>query len=192
MLSILLVGAVSLLSSGCTSDADTSRTEARTAQETPAPRGETAAEASLTEREADPNASTDIADVYTILSGSSPPVRAMRSIVARDQAKLDEVWDLAGVDPSTDDRVGAVDLRTHTVVGFFAGERATGGYAIEVKMSKEERGTVLNAEVVAPPIGAMVTQAFTYPFVVVAIPRGDEEVRVEFRERSARDSIAPR
>lgn len=62
------------------------------------------------------------------------------------------------------------------------GEKRTGGYSIEVDSARREGGrVVVKLDLREPPEGAMVTQAITYPYAIVAL-RGvgvDEEFVLE-------------
>ncbi len=67
-----------------------------------------------------------------------------------------------------------VDFTREHAVFLLAGQRPTGGYAIAVKAIRREPDTlVLDATVTPPPADAIVTQALTSPFVVLAIPKTD-------------------
>ena len=66
----------------------------------------------------------------------------------------------------------SVDWSREMVAAVFLGERPTGGYRIAVREAREVAGK-LRVTVVErkPPPDAMVTQAFTTPFQVVAVKR---------------------
>jgi hypothetical protein len=65
-----------------------------------------------------------------------------------------------------------VDFTREGVLFIAAGERPTGGYAVDVKaIRREGDAIVVDAPVTSPPPDAMVTQALTSPFVVVAVPK---------------------
>lgn len=64
----------------------------------------------------------------------------------------------------------AVDFSSNVVVFLLAGPRNTGGWSIEPKSVAVEGDTaIVDAPVKGPPSGAMVTQAITYPWAVVAV-----------------------
>lgn len=69
-----------------------------------------------------------------------------------------------------------------TGVGIFLGERPTGGYAVRVLgvERRPDRLLVTWTEETPPP-EAMVTQAFTAPYAILLINRGDLPVAVERR-----------
>jgi len=68
----------------------------------------------------------------------------------------------------------AVDFAENVVVFLFAGQRNTGGWSVDPKSVTIEGDTaVIDAAVTGPPPDAMVTQALTYPYAVVAVRSRD-------------------
>ena len=70
-----------------------------------------------------------------------------------------------------------VDFDTEMVVGIFLGTRATGGYEARIE-SVTAQGTGVRVSYLErkPGPGVVVTQALTYPFVVIAVERRDGPV----------------
>ena len=67
-----------------------------------------------------------------------------------------------------------IDFSKEGVLFLTAGEKPTGGYGISVKtIRRDGEAIVVNATVTPPPPDAMVTQAMTSPFLVIAIPKVD-------------------
>lgn len=67
-----------------------------------------------------------------------------------------------------------IDFSKEGVLFLAAGERPTGGYGLSVTtIRREGDAIVVNAAVTPPPPDAMVTQAITSPFLVVAVPKID-------------------
>jgi hypothetical protein len=67
-----------------------------------------------------------------------------------------------------------VDFTKEGVLFIIAGQRPTGGYAIDVRGVTVKGDTlVVDAPVTAPSPDMMVTQAFTSPFAVVAVDKVD-------------------
>jgi len=64
-----------------------------------------------------------------------------------------------------------VDFTKYAVVAAFSGEKETGGYSVSIKM----RDGACQIEDVAPAHGAIVTDALTKPFAVVAVPVEEED-----------------
>ena len=78
-----------------------------------------------------------------------------------------------------------IDFARNTVVAIFAGEKPTGGYSVRVDSITDDSspgqpssGTV-HYRVIAPPLDALVTQAFTYPYVIVRIEKRFDQIRFQ-------------
>ncbi|HYI09500.1 MAG TPA: protease complex subunit PrcB family protein [Thermoanaerobaculia bacterium] len=94
-------------------------------------------------------------------AGDFPQPQAM---AARDQETLQRLWKDVG--QGTPPPLG----ENETVVFLFAGSRPTGGWSIQPPAAKIENGIlVIEAAVQGPPAGAMVTQAFTSPYLVLTV-----------------------
>jgi hypothetical protein len=75
-----------------------------------------------------------------------------------------------------------IDFARNTVVAIFAGGKPTGGYSVRVDSITDDSspggpssGTV-HYRVIAPPPDALVTQAFTYPYVIVRIEKRFDQI----------------
>lgn len=87
-----------------------------------------------------------------------------QAMAARDQETLQRLWKDVG--QGTPPSLG----ENETVVFLFAGSRPTGGWKIQPPTAKIENGIlVVEAPVQGPPGGAMVTQAFTSPYLVLTV-----------------------
>ena len=65
-----------------------------------------------------------------------------------------------------------VDFKKEMVLAVFIGEKRTGGYSVEIKSAVEENGKlVVTVSETAPKPDAIVTQALTSPFHLVAVKR---------------------
>lgn len=63
-----------------------------------------------------------------------------------------------------------VDFTRNVVVFLLAGQRNTGGWSVEPKSVRMDGSTaVIQAEIRGPAPDAIVTQALTYPYAVVAL-----------------------
>ena len=64
----------------------------------------------------------------------------------------------------------SVDFATHSVVFLLAGSKPTGGWSVVPRSAHEDGETlVVDAAIKPPPPGAIVTQAFTSPYAVIAV-----------------------
>jgi hypothetical protein len=72
-----------------------------------------------------------------------------------------------------------VDFTKQMVISIFAGEKPTGGFSVRVtKVIDDSSRAVVHWQLRAPPPDAMVTQALTYPSLLIRIEKRFD--RVEF------------
>lgn len=91
---------------------------------------------------------------------------APQATAASDDAAYRRLWPqlIGGGEPP------AVDFATESVVFLLAGERPTGGWSVVPRGATVEGDTlVVDAAIQGPPPDAMVTQAFTSPYAVIAV-----------------------
>ncbi len=68
------------------------------------------------------------------------------------------------------DKIKAADVSTSNFVILNMGEKRTGGYSITVENVRETSDKIyVKVKEFSPEPGAMVTQAFTYPYAIVKI-----------------------
>jgi hypothetical protein len=107
-------------------------------------------------------------------AGASRDVERERSepaiYAARTEQRYRELWR----EHVGNQELPPVDFGTETVVFLIAGIRSTGGYAIEPRAAHLEGDQLtVEAPIRSPGEREIVTQAFTYPFAVLAVPRRD-------------------
>jgi len=74
----------------------------------------------------------------------------------------------------------SIDFSRQTVVAIFAGQRPTGGHSVVVtKVVDDGRGATVHYRVAPPPPDAMVTQALTFPYILIRLERKVTEVRFQ-------------
>lgn len=89
--------------------------------------------------------------------------RAVHVVAAGEYAR---VWEqtIGGGEPP------AVDFASESVIILLAGSKRSGGYSVEPRgVRLDGRVLVVDAVVKSPPPDAIVTQAFTSPFAVIAV-----------------------
>ncbi len=107
-------------------------------------------------------------ETRTISSGAYAAAKpeSPQSAAAFDDATYRRLWSTmigGGEAP-------AVDFASESIVFLLAGSKPTGGWTIEVRGATVEGETlVLDAAIKGPPPDAIVTQAFTSPYAVVAV-----------------------
>ncbi|HEY0006491.1 MAG TPA: protease complex subunit PrcB family protein [Pyrinomonadaceae bacterium] len=104
--------------------------------------------------------------------------------VAHDAETYRELRELAGALPELD----ADFFRQNLLVAAFLGQRRTGGY--NVSITRQANGSLRIAEE-TPAKGAMLTQALTAPFLIVAVPVAPEESLVLELDRAWQARLRP-
>jgi PrcB C-terminal len=107
-------------------------------------------------------------------NGAQCAVQERQALVARDPESYRAMFArLIG-----NDTPPAIDFATQTAVFLFAGERPTGGYAIDVQsVARDGDALVVTATVAGPKPRGIVSQVITYPWAVVAVDAKAETVR---------------
>lgn len=107
-------------------------------------------------------------EMRTLATGSyaaAQPERP-RAVLIASAGDYARIWD---------DTIGSgerpqADFATESVVILLAGAKPTGGYSVEPRGVKlDGRVLVVDAVMKSPPSDAIVTQAFTSPFAVIAV-----------------------
>ncbi len=113
---------------------------------------------------------------FTVLSEgmSAVDVSERKNYAVYNETEFARLWRMAYGPDATD--MPGVDFDKDYVVGVFAGEKPTGGYAIEVS-GIEDANTVRTVSVTIsrPAEGCVATQALTSPFQFVAVPASDRD-----------------
>lgn len=106
--------------------------------------------------------------VRPVASGSYATATATDALLVLDAKTYAARWqELVGRGDAP-----AVDFANEAAVFLLAGSKPTGGYAIDVRGATLAGDTlVVDAIVKSPPADAIVTQAFTSPFAVIAVDR---------------------
>lgn len=104
-----------------------------------------------------------------LAEGDAATLDARKNFAARDEESFERIWQLAyGEDGET---MPEIDFDTEYVVGVFAGEKPTGGYAITVtKVIDQGDMRTINATITVPGPGCITGQVLTSPFVFITVP----------------------
>jgi hypothetical protein len=114
-------------------------------------------------------------EVRKLADGADGPSTA-GEVVAHSAAEWAAAWTAAGGDAGAVPPIDGVDFEREVVVGLFAGQRPTGGWAIELGPARPVgggAGASLAYAVVGPGKGCMTTQALTAPYLVAAVAGDD-------------------
>jgi PrcB C-terminal len=116
-------------------------------------------------------------EIRTIKSGSNAAARqgSRQAMLANNAEIYARLWSsLIGSETAP-----SIDFSSECAVFLLAGQRNTGGYSIQPNGAALDGETlVIDATVQGPPPGSIVTQALTYPYVVIAVKtRSAKDVR---------------
>jgi hypothetical protein len=112
--------------------------------------------------------------IRTLGQGAVSQIQQQRRVVVRTEAEWRRLWTQhAGAEAAPP----AVDFRRDMVLAAFMGERPTGGFQVQIAGVRRDRGSLLvDVREQQPRPDDIVTQAFTAPFHLVAVPRSDARV----------------
>lgn len=110
--------------------------------------------------------------VRRVEKGSQSGIVEPRQVVIKDEVEWQRLWGEHQPPGQPARSLPGVDFTKEMVIFVAIGQRFSGGFTIEIEKVETSRGrlTIFVREAV-PPSGAMVTQALTAPFEIVAIPR---------------------
>jgi hypothetical protein len=105
-----------------------------------------------------------------VAAGGFSGVTTPAERVARDSEEWRRLWQAHQAATLAQRPLPAVDFSREICVAIFAGERPTGGFAVAVEQVLESpSGVEVVYRVTGPPQGAMVSQALTSPFEIIAV-----------------------
>jgi hypothetical protein len=102
-------------------------------------------------------------------SGTFSSIQKPRTVVVRDMETWQALWKehRGGTLP-----LPKVDFAKEMVLGAWAGTRPTGGYVITIQEARLKNGTLtVSVRSESPPPDAMLIQALTQPFDLVAVKK---------------------
>lgn len=106
----------------------------------------------------------------TIAMGSRSGVRQPLQIVLRTQDEWAALWQKHIAGEINSQPLASIDFNKDLVAAVFLGEKATGGYDVEiVRIERSGTALVIDYREKAPPTGGIVTQALTQPFHIVKV-----------------------
>jgi len=105
-----------------------------------------------------------------------------QTLVMRTEGELNRATPVGGKNYKITDivagmlKVDAIDLKKQMVIVIFAGEKPTGGYSVELKSLEVKEKLVVHWNLKTPGPDDIVTQAITYPELILLVDRFDGEV----------------
>ena len=116
----------------------------------------------------------------TLVKGLNSGVREPAQVVIRSPNEWAAFWGRHTQAQTRPPPTPPVDFSRDMVVVLFMGERATGGYEIEVtNVERTDVGLSIRYRTRSPDPGAMLIQALTQPFHLIRLPRIDGSVIFE-------------
>ena len=113
--------------------------------------------------------------------GAHSGVVEPRQVVIKDKADWQRLWREHSSQSQPQQPIPEVDFAKEMAIFVAMGQQFSGGFAIEIeKMERSEGRLKIFVRHMAPGPGAMVSQALSTPFEIVAVPRA--ELRPEFVE----------
>ncbi len=120
-------------------------------------------------------------DFTTIARGTDSGYQSASQMVINNSERWNDLWQQHTYNTEPPPPVPQVDFTPYSVVAVFAGEQPTGGYSVEI-LSVETSGSQTQEQLAIrvqhrqPGAGDFVTEALTYPYHIIRIPKIDGRV----------------
>jgi hypothetical protein len=117
-------------------------------------------------------------DFTTIARGSDSGYQSASQMVINNSEQWNDLWQQHTSNTEPPPPVPPVDFTRYSVVAVFAGEQPTSGYSVEI-LSIETNGSQTQKQLAItvqhrqPGAGDFVTEALTYPYHMIRIPKID-------------------
>ncbi|NMG08385.1 protease complex subunit PrcB family protein [Brasilonema sp. UFV-L1] len=111
---------------------------------------------------------------------------ASQIMVINNSEQWIDLWQQHTYNTEPPPPVPQVDFTRYSVVAVFAGEKPTGGYSVEILSvetsgSQTQKQLAITVQQRQPGAGDFVTEALTYPYHMIRIPKIDAN-RVVFKD----------
>jgi hypothetical protein len=118
------------------------------------------------------------------LSGHRSGIVKPRQVIVRDAKAFATLWKEHTTGIAIPPPLPKVDFQKNDVVAVFMGSKPTGGYSVEIgDIRHEKKGATITVTLLKPGPGSIVTQAFTYPFAMRAVPKLPKTVKFAITEK---------
>jgi len=109
--------------------------------------------------------------VRTLRTGAHSGVQKPERVVIRTQVEFDSLWKRSQASKQTSEAAPKIDWSKELVLAVFLGSRNTGGYGVRIVDTREVDGKLeIKVEERRPIAGGVVSQGFTSPFHIAAVP----------------------
>jgi hypothetical protein len=119
-------------------------------------------------------------DFTTIARGTDSDYQSATKMAIDDSEEWIALWQQHTCNIEPPPPVPQVDFTRYSVVAVFAGEQPTGGYSVEIlnvengsSKTKEQGAIAITVRHRQPKAGEFVTEALTYPYHMIRIPKLD-------------------
>ena len=127
-------------------------------------------------------------DFTTLVRGTDSGYQSASQMVLDNSAQWSNLWQLHTCNTEPSPPVPQVDFARYIVVAVFAGEKPTGGYSVEIlsadtsnSQTRDRQSLVITIEYRQPGAEDFVTEALTYPYHIIKIPKIDAN-KVVFKQ----------
>jgi hypothetical protein len=117
-------------------------------------------------------------DFTTIAQGTNSGYQSASMTVIDNSEEWVDLWQQHTCNVEPPPPVPQVDFTRYSVVAVFAGEKPTGGYSVEIlrvetsdSQMKQQPSIAITVQHRQPEAGDFVTEAFTYPYHMIRIPK---------------------
>lgn len=109
--------------------------------------------------------------------GNYSSISESRQVVIRDADDWQKLWKQIHGSNEPMPPVPVIDFSKHMLVGYFLGQRSSGGYSVSIKDIKETgKEITVTISSTAPGRNSIVAQMLTSPYAIQAIPKSDKKV----------------
>lgn len=109
--------------------------------------------------------------------GNNSSMSEPREVVIRNPKDWQQLWKKIHGTLEPMPPVPEIDFSSHMVVGYFLGQRSTGGFSVSIEDFVETGDEItVNISTTSPGRNGIVSQALTSPYAIQAIPKSDKKV----------------
>jgi PrcB C-terminal len=119
-------------------------------------------------------------DFTSIARGADSGYQSASQMLINNQERWVDLWQQHTSNTEPPPPIPKVDFTSYNVVAVFAGEKSSGGYSVEILavetrnfQTKDLPSLAIIVEYRQPNSGDFVTEAMTYPYHLIKIPKMD-------------------
>jgi len=118
----------------------------------------------------------------TSWQGNRAGINETQQVVIRNTGDWQKLWNQIHSSREPMPTVPVIDFSSNMVIGYFLGQRSTGGYSVSIEDIKESNDEiVVTISTTMPGRNSIVSQALTSPYAIQAIPKSDKKVVFKFK-----------